>query len=316
MTDVDIIGESETLVGTLEKIRSVAGTAVPVLVLGESGVGKELIARTIHRQSEARRGPLVRVNCAAVPRELFESEFFGHAKGSFTGAHESRAGRFETASGGTLFLDEVSEIPLGLQVKFLRAVQEREVLPVGATHPKKVDVRIVAATNKDLRDEMQAGRFREDLFYRLNVVTLRLPSLAERPEDIEPLIEHFVEEMAASYGVGPKTVSPEARARLLSYPWPGNARELQNVIERAFALSDASEISLSDVDPALGPTPGDAPPPANEASRPDLKTLEDSERELIATALEESGGNKNEAARLLGIDRQRLYRKIEKYQLK
>lgn len=311
-----IVGNSAPMRAVYDVIESVSRNKSTVLITGASGTGKELVARTVHARSPWSAGPFIAVNCGAVSETLLDSQLFGHRRGAFTDAVGDQEGLFQAAHRGTLFLDEVSEIPLALQVKFLRAVQEREVLPVGATLPKKVDVRIIAATNKDLREEMQAGRFREDLFYRLNVVSLRLPSLTERPEDVEPLIEHFVEEMAASYGVGPKTVSPEARARLLSYPWPGNARELQNVIERAFALSDAAEISLGDIEPALGPTSAAAPRPSSDESRPNLPTLEESERDLILTALGESGGNKNEAARLLGIDRQRLYRKIEKYQLK
>lgn len=311
-----LVGNSAPMRAVYDVVESVSRNKSTVLITGASGTGKELVARTLHARSPWSDGPFVAVNCGAVSETLLDSQLFGHRRGAFTDAVGDQAGLFEAANRGTLFLDEVSEIPLGLQVKFLRAVQEREVLPVGATVPKKVDVRIVAATNKDLREETNAGRFREDLFYRLNVVPLRLPSLAERPEDIAPLAEHFIEEMAESYGVGPKTLTKEAHARLLAYPWPGNARELQNVIERAFALSDASEISLADVEPALDPAasgiaaaPAPSPPPR-------LRTLAESERELIAAALEEAGGNKNEAARILGIDRQRLYRKIDKYDLK
>lgn len=310
-----LVGDSAPMRAVYDVIESVRRNKSTVLITGASGTGKELVARTLHARSPWSGGPFVAVNCGAVSETLLDSQLFGHRRGAFTDAVGDQAGLFEAANRGTLFLDEVSEIPLGLQVKFLRAVQEREVLPVGATLPKKVDVRIVAATNKDLREETSAGRFREDLFYRLNVVTLRLPSLAERPEDIEPLAEHFIEEMAESYGVGPKTLTKEARARLLAYPWPGNARELQNVIERAFALSDASEISLADVEPALDPAAAGIAPAATP-SPPRLRTLEESERELVAAALDEAGGNKNEAARILGIDRQRLYRKIDKYGLK
>ncbi len=310
-----LVGNSAPMRAVYDVIESVSRNKSTVLLTGASGTGKELVARTLHARSPWSAEPFVAVNCGAVSETLLDSQLFGHRRGAFTDAVGDQAGLFEAANRGTLFLDEVSEIPLGLQVKFLRAVQEREVLPVGATVPKKVDVRIVAATNKDLREETSAGRFREDLFYRLNVVTLRLPSLAERPEDIEPLAEHFIEEMAESYGVGPKTLTTGARTRLLAYPWPGNARELQNVIERAFALSDASEISLADVEPALDPAASGSGPDA-ASSAPRLRTLEESERELIAAALDEAGGNKNEAARTLGIDRQRLYRKIDKYGLK
>ncbi len=311
-----LVGNSAPMRAVYDVIESVSQNKSTVLITGASGTGKELVARTLHARSPWSAGPFIAVNCGAVSETLLDSQLFGHRRGAFTDAVDDQKGLFQAANRGTLFLDEVSEIPLVLQVKFLRAVQEREVLPVGATQPKKVDVRIVAATNKDLRDEMSAGRFREDLFYRLNVVTLRLPSLAERPADIEPLIEHFVEQMAASYGVEPKTLAPDARARLLSYSWPGNARELQNVIERAFALSDATEITLADVDPALDPGSNALPASGAPAAAPRLQTLEEAERELIVEALREASGNKNEAARILGIDRQRLYRKIERYQLK
>lgn len=311
-----IVGKSAPMRAVYDVIESVSRNKSTVLITGASGTGKELVARTLHGRSPWSNGPFVAVNCGAVSETLLDSQLFGHRRGAFTDAIGDQEGLFQAAHRGTLFLDEVSEIPLGLQVKFLRAVQEREVLPVGATHPKKVDVRIVAATNKDLREEMEAGRFREDLFYRLNVVTLRLPTLAERPEDIEPLIDHFVEELAASYAVAPKTMSSEARALLLEYQWPGNARELQNVIERAFALSDASQIEVSDIEPGLGPRSQPKAFRDRGTASPRVQTLEESERKLIVAALEEAGGNKNEAARLLGIDRQRLYRKIEKYALK
>lgn len=310
-----LVGTSAPMRAVYDVIESVSRNKSTVLITGASGTGKELVARTLHARSPWSDGPFVAVNCGAVSETLLDSQLFGHKRGAFTDAVGDQEGLFQAAHRGTLFLDEVSEIPLGLQVKFLRAVQEREVLPVGATQPRKVDVRIIAATNKDLRAEMAEGRFREDLFYRLNVVTIPLPRLADRPEDVEPLIEHFVEEMAASYGVPPKTLAKDARRRLLTYGWPGNARELQNVIERAFALSDADEITLSDIEPALGPAP-EAPVRDQAPSGPKLQTLEQAECELIVAALDEAAGNKNEAARILGIDRQRLYRKIEKYDLK
>lgn len=307
-----LVGNSAPMREVYDVLENVSRNKSTVLISGASGTGKELVARALHARSPWSAGPFIAVNCGAVSETLLDSQLFGHRRGAFTDAVGDREGLFQAAHRGTLFLDEISEIPLGLQVKFLRAVQEREVLPVGATRPKKVDVRIVAATNKDLREEMAAGRFREDLFYRLHVVHIRLPGLAERPEDIEPLIEHFVEEFAASYGVGPKTITPRALSRLLAYPWPGNARELQNVIERAFALSAAEEIDLEDIEPALAPATDAAPPAAGERG---IQTLEEVERDLIEAALRRSGGNKNEAARTLGIDRQRLYRKIEKYKL-
>jgi two-component system NtrC family response regulator len=254
---------------------------------------------------------------------LLDSQLFGHRRGAFTGAVADQEGLFQAASGGTLFLDEVSEIPLSLQPKFLRAVQEREVTPLGSTRPVRVDLRLIAATNKDLRQEMLAGRFREDLFYRLNVVNVHLPPLIERREDVDLLVEHFVQEFARSYAVSPKRLTPAARALLLSHDWPGNVRELQNAIERAFALSRSSIIGVEDLSPALGLTDGRPLEPATTrgdapggAPATEVMPLEEAERLLIAAALEQARGNKNEAARLLRIDRQRLYRKMERYDLK
>jgi DNA-binding NtrC family response regulator len=313
-----LVGDSPPMQEIYRLIEAVSRNKSTVLITGASGTGKELVARTLHARSPWAAGPFIAVNCGAVSESLLDSQLFGHRRGSFTGAVQDQEGLFQAAHGGTLFLDEISEIPLGLQVKFLRAIQEREVLPLGATRPRKVDVRIIAATNKDLREEVEEGRFREDLFYRLNVVNLDLPPLAERPQDVEPLIDHFVKEFASAYGVSAKEVTPAARARLARHSWPGNARELQNVIERAFALSDADRIDVGDIEPALtGASPraasGPAASGAGQASR--VVPLEEAERDLIAAALEQAGGNKNEAARLLRIDRQRLYRKIEKYRL-
>jgi len=308
-----LIGDSAPMRAVYEVIENVSRNKSTVLISGASGTGKELVARMLHARSPRSAGPFVAVNCGAVSEALLDSQLFGHRRGAFTDAVEDQEGLFQAAHRGTLFLDEVSEIPLGLQVKFLRALQEREILPVGTTRPRKIDVRIIAATNRDLRDEVQRGRFRDDLFYRLNVVHIRLPTLAERPEDIDALIDHFVEEFAASYGVGAKILTRRARERLREYPWPGNARELQNVIERSFALSSSEKLDLADIEPALAP-PG-APLEARPVEPAQSPTLEQAERELIVAALRRSGGNKNEAARALGIDRQRLYRKIQKYEI-
>ncbi len=306
-----IVGESEPMRAVYAAIESVSRNASTVLLSGASGTGKELVARTIHARSARAGEAFMAVNCGAVSAALLDSQLFGHRRGAFTDAVGDHEGLFRAADRGTLFLDEISEIPQALQVKFLRAIQEREVLPLGATQPRKVDVRIVAATNKDLREEVARGRFREDLFYRLNVVALRLPSLAERPEDIAALTDHFIAQMAERYGAPRKIVTRRVRQRLFAYAWPGNARELENVIERAFALSDAEEIDLADIEPALESRAPEAPfTPAAV-----LPTLEEAERTLIAAALERASGNKNQAARLLGIDRQRLYRKIDKYGL-
>jgi two-component system response regulator HydG len=278
-------------------------------VSGESGTGKELVARTIHARGPLAAHPFVAVNCAGLSETLLDSQLFGHRRGAFTGAVSDHDGVFRAAEGGTLFLDEVAEIPPALQAKFLRAVEQREVTPLGSSLPTAVDVRLVAATNRDLAAEVRDGRFRTDLFYRLNVVHLELPPLRARPEDVPLLVEHFLQRFSRQYQVAPKRLAAEAVERLRTYAWPGNVRELQNAIERAFALSAADTITLDDLPPSLrgwelpSETPGDVP------------TLEESERRLFAAALRKSGGNKNEAARLLGIDRQRLYRKIEKYGL-
>ncbi len=346
-----LIGDDPAMQEIYRIIETVSQNKSTVLITGASGTGKELVARTLHNKSPWSRGPFIAVNCGAFSESLLDSQLFGHRRGSFTGAINDQEGVFQAASGGTLFLDEVSEIPLPLQGKFLRAIQEREITPLGTTRPIKVDVRLVAASNKDLREEVRAGRFREDLFYRLNVVNIHLPTLAERRGDIPLLVDHFIGEFARTYGVSPKRLSDQARERLLAYDWPGNIRELQNVIERAFAISPSDTIELADVAPALpepatkpasgapdaGPAaapaegsaaeppreaasalaaeaPRTASPSVDEAELPVI-SLEEAERRAIVAALRRSRGNKNEAARLLKIDRQRLYRKIEKYRI-
>src|SRR5437016_5906295 len=268
--------------------------------------------RTIEPGGPLAERPFIAINCAGLSETLLDSQLFGHRRGAFTGAMADHDGVFRAAHGGTLFLDEVSEIPLSLQPKFLRAVQEREVTPLGASVPVPVDVRLIAATNRDLEAEVRGGRFRADLFYRLNVVHIEMPPLRAHPEDIPNLVEHFLQSFSRQYRVSPKRVTAEALERLTAYTWPGNVRELQNLIERAFALSTAETITLEDLPPAVA---GWTPPDAGAGDGTELSTLGDMERRLIAAALRKSEGNKKEAARLLGIDRQRLYRKIEKYGL-
>jgi DNA-binding NtrC family response regulator len=308
----ELIGQSPQMRNIYLLIAAVSENKSTVLVTGESGTGKELVARTIHRQGPWADHPFVAINCGAMSETLLDSQLFGHRRGAFTGAIADHDGVFQTANGGTLFLDEISEIPFSLQVKFLRAIQEKEVTPLGSNRPVKVDVRIIAASNRDLDDAVRTGAFREDLFYRLNVVPIHLPPLRERREDIPLLIEHFVNTFSTEYKVEPKKVAPEAMEKLNAYPWPGNIRELQNVIERMFALSRSSEITLADLPGLIA---GFAEKPLQFYDRAELPTLEEMERSLIGAALRKSQGNKNEAARLLAIDRQRLYRKIEKYQL-
>jgi len=308
----ELIGESAPMREIYRIIDAVKDNKSTVLVSGESGTGKELVARTIHARGPLADHPFVAINCAGLSETLLDSQLFGHRRGAFTGAVGDHDGVFRAAEGGTLFLDEVSEIPLGLQPKFLRAVQEREVTPLGASLPVPVDVRLIAATNRDLEAEVRAGRFRTDLFYRLDVVHLELPPLRARPEDVPRLVEHFVGRYSEQYGVAPKRVTAEALERLCTYAWPGNIRELQNAIERAFALSVADTITLGALPPAVRGATGAPSDPGDDAALP---TLHEAERRLVVAALQRSGGNKNEAARLLGIDRQRLYRKIEKYGL-
>jgi len=306
----ELIGESAAMKAVYRVIGTVSENKSTVLISGESGTGKELVARTIHERGPLAGKPFVAINCAGLSETLLDSQLFGHRRGAFTGALNDHDGVFRAADGGTLFLDEVAEIPLPLQAKFLRAVEQREVTPLGSSLPVPVDVRIVAATNRGLESEARAGRFRSDLYYRLNVVHIELPPLRSRAEDVDLLVDHFLERFSREYQVAPKRVSAEAMERLRRHPWPGNVRELQNVIERAFALSVADTLTVDDLPPALHAVPADDGP------RPDeVPTLEESERRVIAAALRKSGGNKNEAARMLGIDRQRLYRKLEKYRL-
>jgi len=307
----EIIGDSPALRMVMAQIEAVAQTNATVLVTGESGVGKELVARAIHGASQRADAPLVKVNCASIPRELFESEFFGHKKGAFTGAVRDRVGRFRLAHGGTLFLDEVGEIPLDLQSKLLRVLQEQEFERVGDEQTRKVDVRIVAATNRDLRKEAAEGNFREDLFYRLGVFPIDVPPLRERVEDILPLALHFLEDAAKELNVARPDV-PMAVARSLErYAWPGNIRELQHVMERAAILAAgrpirAELLSMPSVD--------DVPRSASHAHRSGSETIED-EAAAIRKALEQHGGNIQRTARALGLSRQALYRRMEKHRI-
>ena len=306
----ELIGDSPPMKDLYRMIDTLSENRSTVLVSGESGTGKELVARTIHARGPLAARPFLAVNCAGLSETLLDSQLFGHRKGAFTGAVNDHDGFFRAAEGGTLFLDEIAEIPIPLQAKFLRAVEQREVTPLGSSLPVPVDVRLVAATNRDLTLEVREGRFRTDLFYRLNVVHIELPPLRARPEDVPLLLEHFLQRFSRQYQVAPKRVAAEATERLRAYAWPGNVRELQNAIERAFALSVADTITLEDLPPPLR---GWVAPASDFLDG--VPTLEDSERRLFAAALRKTGGNKNEAARLLGIDRQRLYRKIEKYRL-
>src|SRR5215470_15131072 len=305
-----LIGQSQAMRQLYGVIGAVSSNKSTVLITGESGTGKELVARTIHQKGPWADRSFVAINCGAMSETLLDSQLFGHRRGAFTGAIADHNGVFQAANGGTLFLDEISEIPIALQVKFLRAIQEKEVTPLGSSQPVKVDVRIIAASNRNLDEEVKKGAFREDLFYRLSVVPVHLPPLRERREDIPLLIEHFIAAFSQEYNVEPRRIAPSALEKIVAYPWPGNIRELQNVIERVFALSHSNEITLDDLPSSVA---GFEEQPINFQEFSELPTLEEMERSLITAALRKSHGNKNEAARLLAIDRQRLYRKIEKY---
>ncbi len=282
-------------------VQRIASARTSVLVTGESGTGKEMIARALHDEGERKDAPFVVVNCGAIPEALMESELFGHEKGSFTGASGKKDGLFVAAAGGTLFLDEIGELPTGLQVKLLRALQERLVRPVGAARELEVDVRVVAATNRDIEADVQKGAFRQDLFYRLNVIRIHLPPLRERPEDVPVLAEHFLRKHAALAGKR-LSFAPEAMRWIVAQPFPGNVRELENVVERAVTLSTGQRVTVEDLDARM--TPAAAPPVATLPTLVegfDLDAwLSEQERGLLVRALEHSGGNQTAAAKLLG----------------
>ncbi len=308
-----LIGRSPAMTRLLETAAQVASSEATVLITGESGTGKEMIAGIIHFNSPRREGPFIRINCAAITETLLESELFGHEKGAFTGAERRKEGKFRQAEGGTLFLDEVSEMSPAMQVKLLRVLQEREITRVGGEEAIKVDVRIIAATNKDLLDEIEAGRFREDLFYRLNVVMLQIPPLRERKEDIPLMAQHFLESFAAKNHKTIRGFTPQAMDRLLKYGWPGNVRELMNTVERAVVLSRAEYLDESDL--SLIARPASAHALKMEAvpeSRESLP-LDEVEKATILKTLDQAGGNKSEAARRLGITRRTLHQKLKKY---
>jgi DNA-binding NtrC family response regulator len=305
------LGRARPFVDVLQLAEQVAPTDSTVLVLGESGTGKEVVARYIHDLSERSEGPFVPINCGALPETLLESELFGHVKGSFTGAVRDKEGLFTAAGGGTFFLDEIAEIAPSTQVKLLRVLQEREVLPVGGTEPIPVDVRLIAATNRDLDEEMRNGRFRSDLYYRLNVIALHLPPLRERLDDIPLLVEGCLERLAAARSQPPRRLSQAALEVLLAYDWPGNVRELENVLEHAALVSDGEEI------------PADALPDRARSRRATPlvaerthvnPTLDAVERAYILWVLQSEGGNKTRAAEVLGIDPSTLYRKLSRYE--
>jgi two-component system, NtrC family, nitrogen regulation response regulator NtrX len=303
-----IIGESVPMKALRQQLELMAGTGGRVLVFGESGTGKELVAHAIHQMSPRAAEPFVEVNCAAIPEDLIESELFGHVKGSFTSAHEDKTGKFQQADGGTLFLDEVGDMSLRTQAKVLRALEEQRFEPVGAARSVQVDVRVVAATNKNLEDEISRGNFREDLFYRLNVIPFFVPPLRERPEDIPLLADHFLREFTTAYGRKSKELTPEAYRVLTGYHWPGNVRELKNLIERIVILNpqvrvDARHIPLNTIRRQSERLPD------RFGSLQEFR--EAAERDYIMKKLEEANGNVTRTAELLGLERSNLYRKMK-----
>jgi len=304
----DMLSKSPAMHRVFDLARSAARSQSTVLILGESGTGKELLARAIHAESPRATGPFVAVSCAALTESLLESELFGHEKGAFTGALARRRGKFEAADGGTIFLDEIGDISQKLQVDLLRVLEDRRFFRVGGTEPVSVDVRVVAATNRDLRKATEEGQFREDLYYRLNVVPVHLPPLRDRREDVPILVDHFLEYLSVEMGKRVEGVSPETLALLVKHDWPGNVRELRNVLERGMVVTQGPHLQPDD----LGLT---AMPARQETFDPTL-SLEDVERRHVAGVLQHLGGNVTQAARTLGIDRVTLYNKIRKYGLR
>jgi two-component system response regulator HydG len=304
-----LAGKSPLMRRVVEQARRVAGTNATVLIQGESGTGKELLARFIHRESLRVRGPFVAVNCAGLTESIIESELFGHVKGAFTGAVRSKKGKFELADGGTLFLDEIGEIPLGIQVKLLRVLQEREVEPVGGETPVRIDTRLICATHRDLDAMVKEGKFREDLYYRVKVIVLRLPALRERLEDVPELAEHF--RVLANERNRRRTegFTPAALEVLSGYSWPGNVRELENVVEQAVVLAKGPLIDVGDLPPELSGDKG----PREVLRIPVGTSLAQTEKDLILETLRKANGNKSLAARMLGIGVRTLYRKLEEY---
>lgn len=314
-TLANIIGASKPMRDLLEMVKTVSATEATILITGESGTGKELIARAIHAGSLRKDGPLITVNCAALTDTLLESELFGHEKGAFTGADRRRDGRFIQARKGSIFLDEVGEIPLPMQAKLLRAIQEREIQRVGSDATIKVDVRIIAATNRDLEQDVEDDRFREDLYYRLNVVNLAVPALRERKEDIPLLAQYFLERYAEKNRRNLKGFTPAAMDMLTRYSWPGNVRELENALERAVILSIADYITERELTPAIvDQVTGDSAAEMTTANMGGLP-LDEVEKAAIIQTLQETGGNKSEASKILQITRTTLNNKIKKYEI-
>ena len=312
----EIVGKTPVMRALMEKIEKVATTPARVLITGENGTGKELVARALHRMSPRAAKPFVEVNCAAIPGELIESELFGHMKGSFTGAISDRAGKFEQANKGTLFLDEIGDMSLAAQAKVLRVLQDNVITRIGGAKPISVDVRVIAATNKTLENEIAAGKFREDLYYRLNVVPIHVPSIRERREDISMLAQYFAATLSAREGIPPRTFTPDALERLSTLDWPGNVRELRNTVERLLILSSDTEMTARDIDRLAGQRALDD---AGLATLTQCRTFEEfkdaAERAFLLNKLREFDWNVSETARAVEMPRSNLYKKIERYSL-
>jgi len=300
----NIVGRSDAMREIFGTVERVAPTRATVLLCGESGVGKDLIARAIHHHSPRDGRPFVKINCTALPENLMESELFGYEKGAFTGANTTKPGKFEQADTGTVFLDEIGDVPASVQVKLLRILQEREFERLGSNKTRHIDVRVLAATNVDLRAALEQGTFREDLYYRLNVLPINIPPLRERKEDIPFLADHFVKKLRKDLGTAAQSISDSAIQRLLEYHWPGNVRELENVIERSMVLATNSILEAGDIKLDLAPKPRIAA--GTDGFLPEGMTLDDFERSIIREALHRTNGNKSQAARLLGLTRNAL----------
>jgi len=311
-----IVGNSPQMRAVLEKVRRIAPTNATVLILGETGTGKELIAQAIHQNSPRKNKPFVALNCAALSENILESELFGHVKGAFTDACSDRVGKFEYAHGGTLFLDEVGDMPMATQIKLLRVLENGEITRVGSNDPIKVNVRVLSATNQDLEGLVDGGRFRRDLYHRLNVVSIRLPSLTERAQDIPILIDHFVKMFSKKHGKQIKGMTPAARHRLQTYNWPGNVRELRNVIESMIVVDYDGILDVDDLPEQLAESDGRQVETGNVSLAALVgRSMEELEKMFIAETLRATGGNREDAARMLGIGERTLYRKIKEYGL-
>ncbi|HET6437108.1 MAG TPA: sigma-54-dependent Fis family transcriptional regulator, partial [Anaeromyxobacter sp.] len=299
----ELIGSGASMREVYRRIEKVAGTDISVLVTGETGTGKEVVAREIHRRSHRAAGPFVAVNCGAIPEALLESELFGHVKGAFTGAIATRVGRFQAAHGGTLFLDEIGDMPAALQVKILRALQERAVTKVGDSRPEPVDIRVIAATNRVLEEEIRKGTFREDLYYRLNVVSIQLPPLRDRGEDLAVIAKYFLQRCAREFGVKVRGFTPGALVAMRKYAWPGNIRELENRMKKAVVLADKALVSAEDLD---------LRPEVLEPILPLAQAKEEFQKRYINEVLERNAGNRTKTAKDLGVDPRTIFRHLEK----